>query len=339
MYERLTIADGIGAVQKYFQTFDITPTADGVVFAPPDANPYYSNVAMPERLRLWLMDLRLLRNMPVAYFVPDAALLPPESIRFFHIDPSWVDRVIDGVFAAANTGTVDSVFSASMLAMTRAALDGDLQGLAETKTPGSGWTVDDGMTGMLIRSELVRRWPDMIVRAYKNPTPDDSDTGAALPVLRLEPISKDLLIAIFGGTPGMVHVREPNVGVRFGVEENPPGSATWVVDKRKTDGSPLGGSQPVTARNAQKRTLNITNLAAAVGNAARMVALHLEQRPYVQEFKTTVAEPDGSKPFSQFLNLDGSLKVFQLRNGRQLNLAALQTRMVQLEQMYFKEKP
>jgi hypothetical protein len=298
MYERLTIKDGIGAIQQYVQIFDIQPGADGVVFAPPDANAYYSDVAIPERLRQWLIDLRLLRHMPVAYFVPDAALLPPESIRFFNVDLSWVDRVIDGVFAAANTGTVDSVFSASMLAMVRTAIDADLGKLAESVAAGSGWTVAQGMTGMLIRSELVRRWPDMIIRAYKNPVPDDSDAGPRLPVLRAEPISKDILIAIFGGTPGMVHVREPNVGVRFGVEEKPPGSTTWVVDKRKTDGSQDVGSVTVSPRSAPNRTLNITNLAAAAGNVSRMVALHLEQRPYVQEFKNTVDEPAGSKPFA-----------------------------------------
>src|SRR5438552_1122259 len=145
MYERLTIKDGVSAVQQYIQTFDIQPGADGVVFAPPDANAYYSDVSIPPRLRQWLIDLRLLRHMPVAYFVPDAALLPPESIRFFNVDPTWVDRVIDGVFAAANTGTVDSVFSASMLAMARVALDADLAKLAESVAPGSGWTAAQGM--------------------------------------------------------------------------------------------------------------------------------------------------------------------------------------------------
>ena len=118
------------------------------------------------------------------------------------------------------------MFSASLLAMTRESIDQDLVDLAETTAPGSGWTPDQGMTGLLIRSELARRWPNLTVRAFKT-IKDDARDGPQLPILRAEPISKDMYIAIFGGIPAMVHVREPNVGVRFGVEENPPGSSVW----------------------------------------------------------------------------------------------------------------
>jgi len=343
-YERLTLKTGIDAVNQYIGTFDIQPGADGVVFASPDANPYFSDVAIPDRLRKFLVDLRLLRHIPIAYFVPDAALLPPESIRFFHLDPTWLDRVTDGVFAADDTGTVDAVFGASMLAMLRAAIDTELASLAESVQPGSGWTVDDGMTGVLIRSELVRRWPDLIIRAYKtvkdNADPDQPNGPARLPILRQEAISKDLLIAIIGGTPQMVHVREPHVGVRFGVEENPVGSTTWTVDKRTTDGLIAAGpSLTVKPRNAAARTLDIADLASKTGNAPRMVALNLEQRPYVEEFKNTVPESKGSAPFSEFVNADGSLAVITLRNGRSLNLASLQTRQQQLMQLDPKVKP
>src|ERR1700710_2779318 len=108
MYERLTLKTGVEAVQQYRASFDIQSSPDGLIFAPPEGdNPYYMKVAIPDRLREFLTDLRLLRHIPISYFVPDAALLPPESIRFFHVDPTWMDRVIEGVFSAANTGTVD----------------------------------------------------------------------------------------------------------------------------------------------------------------------------------------------------------------------------------------
>jgi hypothetical protein len=343
MYERLTINTGVAAVAQYHSIFDIQSSTDGVTFASPDKNNYFSDVYMPDTLRTWLMDIRLLRHIPIAYFVPDAALLPPESIRFFNIDPTWMDRVVDGVFAAANTGTVDSVFSASMLAMTRAAIDADLFTAADDLIPGNGWNPSDGMTGMLIRSELVRRWPDMIIRAFKKELDDDgakpTDPKPNVPVLRAETISKDIYIAIFAGTPALVHVREPNVGVRFGVEDNPTPPPVWAVDRRASNGSPVAGSQLVFPRNLPNRTLDIAKLATALGNSPRMVALHLEQLPYVQEFKSSVAEPAGSVPFSNFVNADGSLKTFNLRKGRVLNLAALQDRMIQLNTLYPQEKP
>ena len=148
---------------------------------------------LPERLREFLIDLRLMRHLPLAYLVPDAALLPPESIRFFHLDPTWMDRIIDGVFAAANTGTVDFVFSYSMLQMARAGIDKELTDLAKAQVPATTWSGDKPMTGMLIRSELARRWPDMVVRAYTSTNVADP-TVPTLPVLRAEPISKDLYI-------------------------------------------------------------------------------------------------------------------------------------------------
>lgn len=360
MYQRLTQADGIGAVLKYMSLFDITPSADGVEFAPPDGNSYYDDVAMAPRLQDWLLDLRLLRPIPIAYLVPDAALLPPESIRFFNVDLTWVDRVVDGVFAAANTGTVDSVFSAALLAMVRQRIDNQLVKEAQKKVPGSDWTIDDGMTGMLIRSDLVRRWPDMIIRAYKTiqndpANPDDLQNLPELPVLRAEAISRSILIAIIGGSPQMVHVQEPHVGVRFGVDEETPGTTNWVVNQRDSDGNflppqpgtpppPPGSPEvvaklPVIPKHPDRRTLDILNLAGKAGNTPRMVALQLERRPYVQEFFASVPESNGSVPLSAYMNDDGSFKILALGRGRTLNLDALRARMVQLQQSYPKEKP
>jgi len=118
---------------------------------------------LPQRLYDWLRDLQLLRNIPLCYLVPDSALLPPESIRFFNVDRTWVERVIDGVFAAANTGTVDITYSVAMIDTVRATITQDRQ-----------WWQKEGLTGMLIRSDLVRRWPDMISWAF---TGNDGEDG------------------------------------------------------------------------------------------------------------------------------------------------------------------
>jgi hypothetical protein len=242
---------------------------------------------------------------------------------------------MDGVFAAANTGTVDTVFNASLLAMSRTALDNELTEL------GMDWSSGNGMTGMLIRSELVRRWPNLIVRAYPK-VADNAPDAPQMGVLRAEPISKDIYIALFGGTPAMVHIREPFTGVRFGVEEKPPGSSTWKVDSHAANGTPLGGQLTVQVRNAANRTLNIAALAADPGapeHSTRMVAMNLEQKAYVQEFKNTVDEKNGSVPLSNFRAADGSFVTVNLRKGRVMNLQALQDRLTQVKYIDPKEKP
>src|SRR3712207_1245407 len=111
------------------------------------------------------------------------------------------------------------------------------------------------------------------------------DENKPMPVLRSEPISRDVYIALFAGSSQMVHIREPHEGVRFGVEPKDPTASVpeYEVDRRNQAGESLESSVPVKLRNG--RVLNVEDLASRVGNAPRLMALHLEQPLYVQEFK------------------------------------------------------
>src|SRR5215813_6581234 len=60
---------------------------------------------MPPYMESFLAHLRLLVGVPFAYLVPDSRLLPPESIRFFYLDRSWTDRLVDGAVAVGKIGT------------------------------------------------------------------------------------------------------------------------------------------------------------------------------------------------------------------------------------------
>lgn len=334
MYDPINSKSGVQAASDWLSGFGVSETADGLTFAPPGPSLFGSAVGMPDRLRNWLIDLRLLRRIPLCYLVPDDALLPAESIRFFHLDPTWVDRVIDGVFAMASTGTVDFAFNCTLLAMVREALDNDLIDIAKQQVPGTSWTPATGITGVLIRSELTRRWPDMSVRAYANLDPDALIT---MPVLRAETVSKDIYIALFAGEPAMVEIAEPNVGIRFGVESADPNTSAppYKVDRRNPDGSsPNTTPIEVELWSQSRRTLKIKQLATDIdpGNpSSRMVALHLEQRPYVQEFKSTRPESRGSVPLP--VDQNGDLQPIQLSGGRSVRLDELKTRLLQLQEL------
>ena len=138
--------------------YGMIETPDGLEFASPAdlSSLAIDGIVIPDRLEEFLLDIRLLRRIPLSYLVPDPDLLPPESIRFFHVNQTWVDRVIDGVLSNTTVGTVDFHYSLTVLQMVRAAVD----------------PAPNGMTGMLIRSELARRWPTMIVQAYTDPDAD-----------------------------------------------------------------------------------------------------------------------------------------------------------------------
>src|SRR6516225_9659166 len=56
---------------------------------------------MPDDVSGWLADLQELVGVPFAYLVPDARMLPAESIRFFVVDPNWTAAMVDGALSLA----------------------------------------------------------------------------------------------------------------------------------------------------------------------------------------------------------------------------------------------
>jgi hypothetical protein len=197
------------------------------------------------------------------------------------------------------------------------------------------------MTGMLIRSDLVRRWPDMIVQAFGSTAdrvlPNKIDPTVA--TLRCEPVSKDILIALFAGQPGLVTIREPHVGVRFGVEDVNTSShvGPYQVPALDVHGEETGTEVQVGLRN--RRVLDIATLStkpSLAGGGSRMMAMHLQRKAFVQRFLTADDESTGWKPLINFRLADGTFQQIVLRNGGVLNLANLASRMTQLN---IAEKP
>lgn len=50
----------------------------------------------------WISDKLFLGGIPAHYLITDPSHLPMESLRFFHIDPNWLDCLIDGALSTAN---------------------------------------------------------------------------------------------------------------------------------------------------------------------------------------------------------------------------------------------
>lgn len=200
---------------------------------------------IPEELGNWLLGLRLLHAVPLAYLIPDPALFPPESIRFFHVDQAWTDRLVEGALSAANIGTADLGYSVMMHAGIRAYLDEKLEAkFAELGGAGSWVPGESPMTGMLIRSELVRRWPEMLVNAFSTPDQPADSSKSDVPILRKELISKNIMIVIFAGNPQRVEIREPACGTRFGVEKCINIDQDYrIVHRRDAKGNPTGGTE------------------------------------------------------------------------------------------------
>jgi len=187
---------------------------------------------LPAYATSFLAHLRLLIGVPFEYLVPDPAMLPDESIRFFHLDRSWTDRLVDGVLAVGKVGSREQAHHHAAAPALTALLDSlepavrpVQRGLAPLSPGGTGG--DPAVTGFLLRSALVVGWPHLEVRAYRS--------SLKLPLLRLERLSSAVVVALFAGAPDRIELEEPSHGVQFGVTFGAGGG--FVVEPRGPDGN------------------------------------------------------------------------------------------------------
>jgi hypothetical protein len=189
---------------------------------------------MPPYMELFLSHLRLLVGVPFDYLVADERLLPDESIRFFYLDRSWTDRLVDGAIAVGKIGTREQAHHQGHAPAVNQQIDlserivrtlqRGLSSFTDAKQVNDGTpTPADTITGFLLRSSAVSGWPQMDVRAYKTDVSEPFDPAdpkvqpQQLTTLRLELLSPGLMIALFQGVPQLVILEEPHHGVQFGV--------------------------------------------------------------------------------------------------------------------------
>jgi hypothetical protein len=240
--------------------------------------PGYHVAPLPDELLDWLADLLLLRGVPLSYLVPHPDLLPPESIRFFHVDPNFTAHLIDGALTAADLGAFDRAFHRPIALALRAQAE---QRLAERLFPAENpkFVALPQLSGLLFRSEIVRRWPGLSVTGYDK----SGDPGSALQLARKDRLAAGVMLVLFAGVPRRVEIAEPVEGARFGAEPKPGGA--WSIQARNPDGSFTGNKVTVTIDKTTRR-LDIATLATdCKATSSGHLSLCLQQTPYVQVFQ------------------------------------------------------
>ncbi|GHG50750.1 hypothetical protein [Streptomyces griseocarneus] len=164
-------------------------------------------------VRDWLAGLRDLAGVPFAHLVPDARMLPPESLRFFHVDTDWTTTLVEGALSVGLAHSFDLVADDLLFGP---------HGKAPLPEPAAP------VTGLLLRSKLVSGWPGLEIRPYPNPRTTDGET--ALPVLRRETLADDVLLVLVEGVPARVEIAEPQQGVHFGIDEPDEGGGDDPLD-------------------------------------------------------------------------------------------------------------
>lgn len=226
-----------------------------------DHDPDDGDHVVSGELRRFLARLRLLHGVPFNYLVPDADLLPIESIRFFYIDRAWTDALVQGALSVGTISTADRVQLEAVYPHIRDDVDEAERTIrmprSEKRLQGAGGTI----TGFLMRSRLVSGWPNLHVRAYsRDVLADDTLTTAAesdpnrMKVLRMERLAPAVLLVLFDGVPAVVHMEEPRQGIQFGVRlnpEDPPAQRRAKVKVRdNSTGEPVPPKETFTSENS-----------------------------------------------------------------------------------------
>ncbi len=218
------------------------------------APPAAGQPPFPSDLANWFQQhLGLLSGVPFHYLVPDEGYLPKESLRFFFLDPVWIECLFDGAFAVARTTTKDVQFDSI--------LRSELPPLR-------------AVGGILVRSAAVAGWPGLSVDAFPNSTMATRDNPAPnkLTVLRREQLAPNVLLVLFDGAPAAVDLHLAPETVHFGLDE--PVNGVFHKTLRATVNSGVirsitpGAQVSVPAPNA-KRRIDIIGLAANVLSAVR----------------------------------------------------------------------
>jgi hypothetical protein len=225
-----------------------------------------------DRVAQWLAKLLLLYPLPFNLLVPDARMLPVESLRFFYVDNNWTGALLDGALSIGLESSRQTFFhTATHGLLQSAARDAAAvyrQSVIGSKPPPAEENLGE-ISGFLLRSGLVSGWPNLAVRPYLK-------SGGMLKILRMDHLSPNVLLCMFWGVPDYVEISEPQEGFRFGVDEDGDATLRNVIAPAKDGDAPIGkqignpfpvydpkGVKPLLVRTPQSRVLNLAPAAPA----------------------------------------------------------------------------
>lgn len=190
--------------------------------------------------------LQLLEGVPFEALVPNAAMLPAESIRFFYIDPNYLTALADGAGSIGQQTMLDAALSQVLRKPLRQAATSRARTLRSRRTgrpPAAIGTDDAGapVAGFLLRSALVSGWPGLEINSYlgtlSTQGPIEPDPATLISPLRLERLAPDVLLCLYPQIPVWIELDEPKEGLAFGVEDPVEESGPPQVALRYLDNS------------------------------------------------------------------------------------------------------
>ncbi len=174
---------------------------------------------IPADVEDWLGRLLLLYGVPFHYLVPQEEMLPPESIRFFYLDPGWMKCLLEGACSVGRSSTVDEL------------LDQDLRNQFLDYAGKKASQVRDGskgelrwpLTGFLLRSLIVESWTGLEMKA--SGVDGKGNRLESLKPLRIDRLSPEIMLCIFNGKVTDIEITQPPEDLHFGASAK--GNNAW----------------------------------------------------------------------------------------------------------------
>lgn len=158
--------------------------------------PYAKTTLPSEALKAecmaWLLNLKTLPDLPLAYLVPHEALLPLESIKFVNMDLQWLKAALSG---ALSLGATDPLTDYKVINHFAAEVFAQLK----------------PVSGCIIRSQLVKDFPTVAITAK-------DANGQPLEMIAQKKYGSNLMICLFEGELAEVDFLQQGETLHFGLD-------------------------------------------------------------------------------------------------------------------------
>lgn len=247
---------------------------------------------IPQDIREWLGHLLLLYGVPFNCLVPDEDMLPPDSIRFFYLDPGWLECLLEGACSVGRSNTVDETLDQHLRNnfLTEAGkVAGELRLKAKEKIEGTGKKLNWPLTGFLIRSQVVEGWQGLEMKA--SGVDAQGNIIDPLDPLRIDRLNPETMLCIFNGKVKKIEVKQPPEGMHFGA--SPAGENKYV--KLHLRGLPSGDQIENPNSSVPMRADRVVDIKLL---AERMQSVLKEDKFTSAEFGVQMVESPGRVIFS-----------------------------------------
>ncbi len=150
-------------------------------------------------LQKFMDGLEVLEGVPLSYLIPQGRMLPPESLRFFCLDRTWVAYLQDGAMSIGRNCKTDWKYDRVLL--------GQIQ---ETSAETNGAAV---WSGFFLRSVLVSGIKRMTIRCV-------GEGQEELCIRQRKVLGTDVMLVIVEGKIAQLELTEPEEALCFRLDHS-----------------------------------------------------------------------------------------------------------------------